>query len=174
MYSKPGLTWNRRVGAAGRGLALGTEQATTSGTTADITGIAPAKRITFMLDGVSTDGTSNLELKLGPVGGIEETGYVGRNLRWTTSAVAGTDWAADAISVATNMIAANPIYGTVILTLQDETNNVWMVTGTATKDTGESFTLAGSKPLAGRLTQLRLTSASADTFDLGSINILVE
>ena len=55
-----------------------TAQASTSGTAIDFTGIPSwVKRITVMLDGVSTNGTSIPLIQLGDSGGIETTGYVG-------------------------------------------------------------------------------------------------
>src|SRR3990167_7771276 len=63
-------------------LILGTEQATTSGTTIDFTGIpAGVKQIIVSLDSVSTDGTGGLELTLGTAGGFVVTGYVSRTIR---------------------------------------------------------------------------------------------
>lgn len=56
---------------------LGTAVATTSGTAIDFTGIPSwAKKITVMLNGVSTNGSSNLIVQIGDSGGIEATGYL--------------------------------------------------------------------------------------------------
>jgi hypothetical protein len=55
-----------------------TPQAATSGTFRDFTGIPSwVKRITVMVDGLSTSGTSNLALQIGDAGGIETAGYAG-------------------------------------------------------------------------------------------------
>lgn len=157
-------------------LTLETEQATTSGTTKDFTGIsANAKKITVTLDGVSHNGTSTLELKLGTSGGIEETGYVGKTARITGGTIASGPWATDAIELADSLVATDVVSSVVELTLHDSANNIWMVSGTGEEGGGTSmYLIAGTKPLAGVLDRVRLTSATPDTFDAGSVNILVE
>lgn len=58
-------------------LTLGTAQNTTSGTSIDFTGIPSwAKRITVMLSGVSTNGSSNYLLRIGS-GSFSASGYLG-------------------------------------------------------------------------------------------------
>ena len=58
-------------------LVSGTAVASTSGTSIDFTSIPSwVKRITLMLAGVSTNGTSDPLIQLGDSGGIENTGYV--------------------------------------------------------------------------------------------------
>ena len=55
----------------------GTAVASTSGTSIDFTSIPSwVKRITVMFDGVSTSGTSLVQVQLGDAGGIEATSYV--------------------------------------------------------------------------------------------------
>src|SRR3972149_4869556 len=64
--------------AAGATLKLGTEQATTSGTSIDFTGIpAGTKQIVVVLEGCSLDAAVNLAVQIGDSGGIESTGYSG-------------------------------------------------------------------------------------------------
>lgn len=177
MFMKPLLTQNRRVsGTNDRGMRLGAVQATTSGTTKDFTGIsAAAKKIIITLNGVSTDGTSNLELKLGTSSGIEETGYVGKIARVSAGVIASGAWVTDAIELADSLLAADVVSSVVELTLHDSANNIWMVSGTGEEGGGTSmYFTAGTKPLAGVLDRVRLTSATPDTFDAGSVNILVE
>jgi len=58
------------------GITSGTAVASTSGASIDFTGLpAWVKRITVMLNGVSTNGTSNYLIQLG-AGSITSTGYV--------------------------------------------------------------------------------------------------
>ena len=60
----------------GGALTLGTAQASTSGTAIDFTGIPSwVKRVTVMFNGVSTNGTSLVQIQLGTSGGVEATGY---------------------------------------------------------------------------------------------------
>ncbi len=57
---------------------LATEQATTSGTSKDFTGIPSwATEIAVMVKDVSTNGTSSLIIQLGDADGVETTGYLG-------------------------------------------------------------------------------------------------
>jgi hypothetical protein len=55
---------------------LGVNVGTTSGAAIDFTGIPSwVRRVTLMMDGVSTNGTSPLLVQIGTSGGIENTGY---------------------------------------------------------------------------------------------------
>ncbi len=68
------------TGAYGQVIS-GTAVATTSGTSIDFTSIPSwVKRITVMLAGVSTNGSSSHILQIGDSGGIENTSYVGSAL----------------------------------------------------------------------------------------------
>jgi hypothetical protein len=65
------LSWSDR----GR-MVVGTAQNSTSGTSIDFTGIPSwVKRVTVMFQGVSTSGTSAVDVRLGTSGGIQATGY---------------------------------------------------------------------------------------------------
>lgn len=156
---------------ASAGITLGTEQATTSGTTIDFTGIpAGTKRITIMLVGVSTNGTSDFMVQLGDSGGFENTGY--------SSAVASggaTTTGTSGFLVADPFSASNAIHGTIILTLENSAAFTWTVTGTLVEPSAPRFNVfAGSKALSAELTQVRLTTVSTDTFDAGAVNIQYE
>jgi len=100
-------------------LTLGTSVATTSGTSIDFTGIPSwVKRITVMLNGVSTNGVEAVGIKLGTSGGIVSTGYVG-----ATYASGGTS-APFSVAFTTPFGAtANVQYGNFVLTLVS--SNVW-------------------------------------------------
>ena len=139
--------------------------ATTSGTSLDLTGIpsdVTVIHLIFYL--VSTNGTSGLIVQLGDSGGFETTGYNScnetttytsgfnitpttiaatntRNGRVTLSAVGGTFWACDS-------------------TLSDSTN-------------ATTSNFAGSKGLSDVLTQIRLTTqGGANTLDGGSVTVI--
>ena len=61
---------------AASAVTSGTAITTTSGTSHDFTSIPSwVKRITVMFSGVSTNGTSFVQIQLGDSGGIETTGY---------------------------------------------------------------------------------------------------
>jgi hypothetical protein len=59
-------------------LTLDTAKASTSGTFVDFTSIPSwVKRVTVMFAGVSTNGSSVIQVQLGDSGGVEVTGYLG-------------------------------------------------------------------------------------------------
>lgn len=158
-------------------ITLGTEQASTSGTEVDFTGIpSGTKRITVMLEGVSTDGTSAYLLRLGDAGGIEETStYSGGVNKHTGSGnlLAGNT---TGFGLTTTAVAARAYDINVVLTLKDSVNNTWCALVTGFEGTAnQGLTGAGHKSLSAELTQLRITTVNGtDAFDAGSINIAYE
>ena len=147
-------------------------KASTSGTAIDFTGIPSwAKRITVMLAGVSTNGTSPLLFQLGTSGGFQTTGYTTANTRIGASAViAASSTAGWSINSAT---AASNSSGIITFTLVNGVG-LWVGEGTiASSEPAVSWT-SGNKDLAGVLDRVRITTVSANTFDAGTINILYE
>ena len=147
---------------------------TASGTSVDFTGIPSwAKRITVMMNGVSTNGTSNYLIQLGDAGGVETTGYVSYSAIMGTSSVsAGANYTAGlGLSVA---LGAAFVSGQVIISLLS--GNVWTASGMlARSDSPIGVVAAGSKTLSDPLTQVRITTVNGtDTFDAGSINVMWE
>jgi hypothetical protein len=156
------------------GPVLGTEQATTSGTAINFTGIPSwVKRITVQLVGVSTSGTSNLLVQLGDSGGIEDTSYVSGAWQGGTGDTSATSTAGMIATAA--VTAAGTMTGAVTLTLEDSSDNTWVATGALIRSDGAGQLSAGSKALSATLDKVRLTTVNGtDTFDAGSINILYE
>jgi hypothetical protein len=157
------------------GINRGTELATTSGTEKDFTGIpAGVRRITVMLDQVSTNGASNLTVRLGSSGGIVATGYDGI-VGYGDSGVTGA-WAV----ISTGFDIYNGGAGDVndgIMMLVNQSGNLWRCTygGFLTTPAKYSTRTNGRVSLSGALTQLRLTTtAGTPTFDLGAVNIMWE
>lgn len=158
-------------------ITSGTAQATTSGTEIDFTSIPSwVKKITVMLSGTSTSGTSSYILQLGDSGGIEATSYVGSNSRQGSGGNIQT-------LMSTGFLlngavgAAFTYYGAATLVLLDSSTNTWICTShlaETTTTTADSIA-AGSKSLSGTLDRVRFTTVGGtDTFDAGSINILYE
>ena len=151
----------------------GTAVASTSGTSIDFTGIpAGVKRITVMLNAVSTNGTSILQVQLGDSGGIETTGY--NAVYFTNGAQAGYT---TGFPLQFTGSAAFALSGHLVLTLIDSSTNNWIgsgtIAGTASNNTCTSF--AGQKATSATLDRVRITTTNGtDTFDAGSINILYE
>lgn len=158
-------------------LVSGTAVASTSGTSIDFTGIPSwVRRITVMFQGVSTNGTSEIQIQIGTSGGIQATNYLGS---WQSTTAAGTS-----LSNATSgfVLFSNGggesflRQGFVILSLLDSANGIWSGGGTiGLSNSGRISTLGGTKTLSGTLDRVRITTVNGtDTFDAGSINILYE
>ncbi len=152
---------------------LGTEAASTSGTTVDFTGIPSwATKIIIQFVGVSTNGSSSLLIQIGHSGGIENSGYLGSSVQ----ADAGGNSAANATAgfgiVQSN--AASVQHGSVMLTLEDSTQFTWVASGVLGRSDAAIVTLvAGSKSLSAALDRVRVTTSNGtDAFDAGAINIL--
>lgn len=154
-------------------LVSGTSVATTSGTSIDFTGIPSwVKRITIMINGVSTNGSSYVQFQIGDSGGIENTGYV--------SCFDGINSGTGQATASTGYIIAHASSGylrTGSFTLTNMGSNTWILQGSNIYDqgTGGGAFSQGSKTLSDVLTQVRMTTLNGtDTFDAGSINILYE
>ena len=178
VYRSTGTTWYPFSGGAGRATALvsGTSQASTSGTSIDFTSIPSwVKRITVMFSGVSTSGTSQVRVRIGPSGGVETSGYLGASQTALATAIntqaftAGFDlYDAGAAAAVRN--------GMFVLTLLNAATNTWTaMANIGQSDAARMITLGGAKPLAGALSIVTVTTVNGtDTFDAGSINILYE
>lgn len=157
------------------GSTLTTEQASTSGTSIDFTGIPSwVKKIKIMLIGVSVDAGSRLFIQIGDAGGIEITGYTSVAGQRDGTPTYSSETAAFHLSDAG--VAALVIHGTVELFLEDSANNTWMSQhDIARTDTTEMSAGAGSKSLSATLDRVRITTAGGTAnFDAGAINILYE
>jgi hypothetical protein len=148
------------------GPTLATEQATTSGTSKDFTGIpAGVKRITVMFRGVSTNGASAYLVQLGDSGGIETTGYLSGSL--TSSFTTGFGIASGG--------AGDISHGSIVLSLENPSTFSWVASGAVYPGAGSTLSCAGSKSLSAELTQIRVTTVNGtDAFDAGAINISYE
>ena len=139
-----------------------------------------AKRVTVILAGFSTSGTSPYLIQLGTSSGVASSGYVGNNNSIATgSSAPGATLALSsgfALTVdATRTTAASVYTGSTIFTLVSGT--LWVGIGTGTSDvaSGTMFGVSGTKTLAAALDRVRITTVGGtDTFDAGSINILYE
>lgn len=156
-------------------LTLGTAQNTTSGTAIDFTGIPSwVKRITVILCGVSTNGTSNVQVQVGS-GSISTSGYTNSN--GITSAGAVSSNASTSGFVLGNInLAADRRSGHMVIT--NISGNIWVASfifGGNTSTTDASCFGGGDITLSGTLDRLRLTTVNGtDAFDAGSVNIMYE
>jgi len=151
------------------GITSGTAVASTSGTSIDFTGIpATAKRITVLLNSISTNGTSLFLIQIGDSGGIETTGYLAgaaqRNNETSTT---------DGFVINVTGVAASTFTGQ--NTIVSFGSNIWSSSGILSRNDGFGNTSAGTKTTSGTLDRVRITTVNGtDTFDSGSINILYE
>jgi hypothetical protein len=163
------LSWADR----GR-MVLATAQNTTSGTSIDFTGIPSwVKRVTVMLNGVSTNGTSLLQIRLGTSGGVEATGYTaGAQMADNVGTYNSSSTTGFLPAPAFMVAAAGTLFGS--LAFINVSGNAWVASGGVT-DGSNTCKAAGGKSLSGTLDRIRLTTVNGtDTFDAGSVNILYE
>ena len=157
------------------GTTLGTEQATTSGTSIDFTSIpAGVRKITIQFEGVSTSGTSNMIVQLGDAGGVETSGYLGA-ASFMNAAVTTSNFTTG-FGVTQTTVATAVWHGHVTLTLKDAANFTWVCSVVAGRSDVTAMNVgAGSKSLSAELDRVRITTVGGtDTFDAGSINIIYE
>ena len=174
-----GLTFNNATTQNSAALVVGTASAitastavaSTSGTSIDFTSIPSwVKRITVMLNGVSTSGTSFTIVQIGS-GSVDTASYVSTS----GTVIAGTP----IISTATNGYvfgagsASDVRSGHIVLTLLG--SNLWIQSHSIKTSPGGTSCGGGDKTLSGILDRVRITTVGGtDTFDAGSINILYE
>lgn len=151
--------------------AYATSQNSTSGVAIDFTSIPSwAKSIEVMLAGVSTSGTSNLQIQLGTSSGFVTTGYLSGCFTSTASTANSTT----GLLLSASRAATTISHG--IATLYVLTGNQWVMnTSTGNSDTAQASVGGGSISLAGVLDRVRITTVNGtDTFDAGTINIRYE
>ena len=160
-----GVTTN--TGAVYNGLQTDTAKTATS-TSVDFTGIPSwVKRITVMLSGVSTNGSSFIQVQIGS-GSVTTSGYSSETGFGTTFSAATTGFAIQ------GMAAASTKFGH--LTLTHIGNNLW-ASSHVIGDVGSLLVSVGggSITLGGVLDRVRITTINGtDTFDAGTINIIYE
>jgi hypothetical protein len=145
-----------------------------SGTSVDFTGIPSwAKKITVMLSGVSTNGTSIPQVQLGDAGGIETTGYSATAVGITGVGTSANSFTAGFGLIAASHLATHTYFGFVQFNLIGSNN--WTAVGNLAIPTVAGTMVAGGKTLSDTLTQVRITTVNGtDTFDAGTINIMYE
>jgi hypothetical protein len=160
----------------GGAITSGTAVASTSGTSIDFTGIPSwVKRVTVMMNGVSTNGTSDVIIQIGDSGGIETTGYAGLTNRSPAGGTSTTSLSTsfnidggigDATCVRRGLYSLNLIG-----------SNAWTFGGSQA-GIGAANNMCftnGTKTTSATLDRVRITTVNGtDTFDAGTINILYE
>jgi len=156
-------------------MTLATVQNSTSGTSIDFTGIPSwVKRVTVMFNGVSTNGSSAVQIQIGS-GSFTTSGYIGYATRFGV-APANVYTAMSAGFVTSDGQASTTTrYG--VFYLVNVSSNNWNLSGSHTNSAtnGDTCLVNGTLSLSGTLDRVRITTVNGtDTFDAGSINILYE
>lgn len=151
--------------SANGGIIILPAQATTSGTSKDFTIPAGAKKITVMLDGVSTNGGSSLLIQLGTSGGIVTTGYRACSISGGSNQAGTTGF-----NIFTNVSGA--ITGGA-MNFNNISGNTWVAEGSiARSDVALLISGGGAITLAAPLTTVRFTTVNGtDLFDLGQVGV---
>ena len=156
--------------ASSGGLTLGTEQATTSGTSVTFSSIpAGTKVIYVMIMGYQGSNNDEAFLQIGDSGGIETSGYLG-SASQAISATVATDVSTDDWEI-DRYQTVDIVHGTFQLTLAD-TSNTWTqihIMGDSTAN--RTYWGAGQKPLSEELTQIKFGVISG-ALAAGSVNIM--
>ena len=152
---------------------LATSVASTSGTAIDFTGIPSwARRVTVLIAGISTNGSSSMQVQLGTSGGFETSSYVCMNSVIINSAALAS--AATSGFVTNGCTASETYSGSAIISLVS--SNAWTFQSMMSRvDASAIAHTVGSKSLSGTLDRVRITTVNGtDTFDAGTINISYE
>jgi hypothetical protein len=177
LFTADGSVWSST-----QKIVRGTSQATTSGTAVGFTGIPSwVKRITLLLNEVSTNGTTGLMAQIGS-GSYTTSGYSNGYTMFApaagTSAVGGTT---TATGFAIGGLATTASTLSAVLVLNNITGNVWSYfsiggrSGGTTAQNGQQTNIYSPITLGGALDRIQITSvATTETFDAGTVNILYE
>jgi hypothetical protein len=155
-------------------LVLGTAQASTSGTAIDFTGIPSwARRVTVMFNGVSTNGTSVVQVQIG-AGSVTTSGYAAAGGSSSAGAAPTVLQPTTGFPIVADGNAAYTRGGSLVLLSVG--SNIWAASGVGGETSGGRWwTSGGSITLSGTLDRVRITTVNGtDAFDAGSINIMWE
>ena len=127
------------------------------------------KRITVLFDGVSVSGSSNPLIQIGDSGGIENTGYAANAMY----AAGDTNYTIGFGIESSNN--ANLLNGAIVLTRLTAASFTWVAIGSISVAGANGLSISGKKTLSAALDRLRFTTVlSADTFDAGTLNLVLE
>jgi len=146
-----------------------------TGSTVDFTGIPSwAKKITIIVNGVSTNNGGTCLIYLGTSSGIDSSGYAGSAVIVAKAIATNGDSITNAFYL---MVSGSFSYTSLVsghLTLTNISTNTWVLSGVVGSSTAvqiSSFS-TGTKTLSGVLDRIRFTSDSS--FDAGSFNLMYE
>ena len=160
------------TGSTGSSLTLGTS-VVASGTAVDFTGIPSGVRMIVVScanGGFSTNGTSNILIRLGDSGGIETSEYAGAGV---LASGGGNSITASTAGFILNFEPNAENYGGAItFTLENAATNLWVGCGLFTNHSTKLIMTSGEKALSGVLDRVRITTVNGtNAFNGGHINI---
>lgn len=171
-------TNNTYLSATERGqlMTLSTAQATTSGTSIDFTSIPTwAKKISVILNSVSTNGSSIIQIQIGG-GSVETTGYVGVVDSISSTGGSTASFTSGLAIARSGGSASGSVHsGIAVFTLLS--SNIWVASYTGSITGAVTMVSISNtvKTTASTLNRIRLTTVNGtDAFDAGSVNILIE
>ena len=154
------------------GLTLGTEQATSSGTSITFGSIPAGTKLIFIaFEAVSTNGTDDILVQIGDAGGVETSAYVSSSPE-IQSGSTGTMNTSTAGYIVSSEEAAGTLSGTMTLVLKDSSNYTWISSHSVKYSTSRAAAGGGDKSLSAELTQVLIKPTGSNSFDGGSINIM--
>jgi hypothetical protein len=142
------------------------------GTTVNFTGIPSwVKRITVILNAVSTNGTSLPIIQIGTSSGVEATGYLSTAQDGAASGNSTVGYLISRLITTSSSFTGNAV-------LCKVSGDTWICSGDIAVQPTVSAnveSIAGSKTLSGTLDRVRITTeGGVNTFDAGTINIFYE
>lgn len=146
---------------------------TATGTAVDFTEIPSwVKKITLIFQGVSVSSTNVARVRLGDSGGIETSGYLASGSTIGTSSSASTAYT-DGFGIR-GLAGVDTFSGHMVLTLIS--GDTWIASGCFGIESGSASTafVGGSKATSTALDRVQVTINGTDTFDAGTINLLLE
>jgi hypothetical protein len=161
------------VNGVSSNIVSGTAVASTSGTSIDFTSIPSwVKRVTVMLNGVSTNGTSIPIVQIGS-GSVTTSGYLGSASNMASASVTTSNYTTGC-ALANTVAATTIIRGKCEVVILGSNQYVMTYVG-AFSDNTVTLIASSGVTLSGALDRVRITTVGGtDTFDAGSINILYE
>jgi hypothetical protein len=129
------------------------------------------KRVTIMFQGVSTSGTSSVQVQLGTASGVETSSYLGASVAFASAQANTLNYTSGAVFNSGGDAASSVRHGFVQLCSLG--NNIWTIFGgLGHSDTTRAVITMYSKTAATTLDRVRITTVNGtDTFDAGTINI---
>ena len=149
-------------------LTVGTPVSANGNDEVDIIGISSsAKRITLILESLSSDGNNDSKIQLGTSSGLQTSGY-GSVSFWGSGGLQGVD---DGMAwYGTN--ASNALSGAMII--YNFGSNYWVSHHTGKYNNNNGMFGGASVQLSGTLDRLRVRNTSTNTYDGGQVTIIVE